>query len=103
MDIIINDLFQEIENLMIMNTFLSNVKDNNTVENSKSYLASDSASPGKIKVHPTATMIKESFRNIGDGDILGFHKSYFLKCYKKTIHTIFQVSNTTEHYWNNLF
>ena len=84
----INNLFQEIENLMIMNTFLSNVKDNNTVE---------------YKIHPTATMIKDCFRNIGDGDILGFHKSYFLKCYKKTIHTIFQVSNKTEHYWNNLF
>ena len=72
---------------MIVNKFLSNVK---PIENSK--------------IHPTATMIKESFRNIGDGDILGFHKSYFLKCYKKTIHTIFQVSNKTEHYWDlNLF
>jgi hypothetical protein len=84
MDIIINNLFQEIENLMIMNTFLSNVK------------------PVEYKVHPTATMIKESFRNIGDGDILGFHESYFLKSIRKT-YTMFRVSNQSEYYWNNLF
>ena len=32
----------------------------------------------EYKVHPIANMIKESFRNIGDSDILGFHESYFL-------------------------
>ena len=58
----IDNLFQEIEYQMIVNEFLSNVK---PIENSK--------------IHPTATMIKESFRNIGDGDILGFHESYFSK------------------------
>ena len=57
----IDNLFQEIEYQMIVNKFLSNVK------------------PIEYKIHPTATMIKESFRNIGDGDILGFHESYF-KC-----------------------
>ena len=87
MEIIINNLFQEIDNLIIMNTFLSNIKDNNNVE---------------YKIHPTATMIKNSFRNIGDGDILGFDKSYFLKCCKRTIHNIFLVSNKTEYFWNNL-
>jgi hypothetical protein len=83
MDIIINNLFQEIENLMIMNTFLSNVK------------------PGEYKIHPTSNMIKESFRNIGDGDILGFHESYFNKSIRKKS-TMFQVSNKPEYYWNNL-
>ena len=85
MDIIIDNLFQEIENLMIMNTFLNTIK------------------PVEYKIHPTASMIKESFRNINDGDILGFNKSYFLKCYRKTIQTIFLVSNKTEYFWNNLY
>jgi hypothetical protein len=59
--------------------------------------------PIEYKVHPTASMIKESFRNINDGDILGFDKLYFLKCYKKTIYRLFEVSNKTDYYWNNLF
>ena len=45
----IDNLFQEIEYQMIVNKFLSNVK---PIENSK------------IKIHPTATMIKESFRTL---------------------------------------
>ena len=53
--------------------------------------------------HPTATMIKESFLNIGDGDFMGFQKSYFLKSYRKNGYT-FSISNRTENYWNwNLF
>ena len=75
---IINNLFQRIENLRIIK-------------------------PVEYKFHPTASMIKESFRNINDGDILGFNKSYFLKCYRKTIQTIFLVSNKTEYFWNNLY
>ena len=66
----IDNLFQEIEYQMIVNKFLSNVK---PIENSK------------INIHPTATMIKESFKNIGDGDILGFHESYFSKPIRKHV------------------
>ena len=81
----IDNLFQEIEYQMIVNKFLSNVK---PIENSK--------------IHPTATMIKESFRNIGDGDILGFHESYFSKSIRKAC-TMFRVSNKSEYHWNNRF
>ena len=79
----IENLFQQSENEMIINTFLNNIE-NNIVE---------------YKTHPTATMIKESFLNIGDGDCMGFQKSYFLKSYRKN-GDIFSVSNKTENYWN---
>jgi hypothetical protein len=87
-NMIIDNLFQRIENLMIMHTFLSNIKNDNPIIR---------------PVHPTASMIKESFININNGDILGFNKSYFLKCYKKTTQTMFLVSNKTDYFWNNLF
>jgi hypothetical protein len=89
---IIEDLFQQIEDEMIMHTFLNNLDkpiEMKTVE---------------YKTHPTATMIKESFRNIGDGEILCFEKSYFIKCCKKNSYSIYQISNKTEKYWDwNLF
>jgi hypothetical protein len=89
---IIEDLFQQIENEIIMNTFLNNLDkpiEKKTVE---------------YKTHPTATMIKESFMNINYGFTTGFNKLYFLKCYKKAWHDVFQVSNRTEEYWDwNLF
>ena len=90
--VIIDYLFQEIENIMIMNTFLDNIKDNDSI-----------IEPVEYKIHPTASMIKESFVNINDGDILGFNKLHFLKCYMKTVHNLFLVSNRSEYYWNYLF
>ena len=84
---VIENLFQQIENEMIIITFLNNIE-NNIVE---------------YKTHPTATMIKESFLNIGDGDCMGFQKSYFLKRYRIN-GDVFSISNRTENYWNwNLF
>ena len=88
---IIENLFQQIENEMIINTFLNNIE-NNIENNIVEY-----------KTHPTATMIKESFLNIGDGDCMGFQKSYFLKRYRIN-GDVFSISNRTENYWNwNLF
>ena len=84
---IIENLFQQIENEMIMNKFLKNIK-SDTVE---------------YKIHPTATMIKDSFVNFSGGDCMGFQKSCFLKHYRKN-GDIFSISNKTENYWNwNLF
>ena len=73
-----------------LNTFLDNIKYN-------------IIKPIEYKIHPTASMIKESFVNINDGDILGFNKLHFLKCYMKTVHNLLQVQNKTEGYWNYLF
>ena len=85
---IIEDLFQQIENEMIMNTFLNNLDkpiEKKTVE---------------YKIHPTATMIKESFVNMDNGDLIGFQKSYFAKCCKKNWHTIYRISFKSEEYWD---
>ena len=85
---IIADLFQQIENEMIMNTFLNNLDkpiEKKTVE---------------YKIHPTATMIKESFVNMDNGDLIGFQKSYFAECCKKNWSSIYQISNKAEKYWD---
>jgi len=84
---ITNNRMQKKENKNIMNIFLNNLD-----------------KPIEYKTHPIATMIKESFRNIGDGEILCFEKSYFIKCCKKNSYSIYQISNKTEKYWDwNLF
>ena len=80
---IIENLFQQIENEMIMNKFLKNMK-SDTVE---------------YKIHPTSTMIKDSFVNFSGGDCMGFKKSCFLKHYRKN-GDIFRMTNRTENYWN---
>ena len=55
-----------------------------------------------MKTHPIAHTIKESFQN--DGDIIGFDKSYFIKCCRKGWSDLFQLSDRTEEYWDwNLF
>ena len=83
---ITNNRMQKKENKNIMNIFLNNLD-----------------KPIEYKTHPIATMIKGSFKNLNDGDLVGFKKSSFMKCCQDA-QTIFQISNKTEKYWNwNLF
>ena len=91
-----------------MNIVENNIVENNIVENHvvENHIVENNIVEHNIvenKTHPTATMIKESFLNIGDGDCMGFQKSYFLKRYSIN-GDVFSISNRTENYWNwNLF
>jgi hypothetical protein len=79
-----------------MNNFLTNIE-NKIVENEII----------EYKTHPTATMIKESFYSINNGDHIGFKKQFFTKCCRNgstisNCSTFFEVCRRgTEDYYNN--
>lgn len=88
-EIIINDFLNNIGNAMIIQHFLSNIITNslgnivnNFLTNIENKIENNIVENEIIeyKTHPTATMIKESFENIGNGDHIGFKKQFFIKC-----------------------
>ena len=111
-EIIINDFLNNMENEMIIQHFLSNIITNflgnimnNFLTNMENKIVENEII--EYKTHPTATMIKESFENIGNGDHIGFKKHFFIKCCRNGSTTsgcsrFFEVCKRgSEDYYNN--